>query len=296
MHFTLPESWTRTKSIQTGVRGFPALKLLPIQVCWPLGLARLEFALALFTRRRWGLKDCSASLHLSADLIRLPLLLQPQDLVGLERTGSQSLCPSPPPHFFFSPSALLSFCLSPSPSSQSPCPVPSRGACRSEAQTSWVEVGGVQHKPCRGAPGGAATAGRNRNRLPLQKPAPGLFRPLSRVLYLGLLRLGFLLRLGSPREEQGQVPGKSPGMRGSFPAVGRGLSSLLPGIPGIQHSPVKASAGAGAGAAAGRPGASWRAVAHSPGARQRPPGLHWIRPEKVAFPEIGLRPTRGLAP
>lgn len=115
MHFTLPESWTRTKSIQTGVRGFPALKLLPIQVCWPLGLARLEFALALFTRRRWGLKDCSASLHLSADLIRLPLLLQPQDLVGLERTGSQSLCPSPPPPFFFlslSPSLLLSLSIS----------------------------------------------------------------------------------------------------------------------------------------------------------------------------------------
>lgn len=31
---------------------FSALKLLPFQVCWLLGITRLEFALALFTRRR----------------------------------------------------------------------------------------------------------------------------------------------------------------------------------------------------------------------------------------------------
>lgn len=164
MHFTLPESWTRTKSIQTGVRGFPALKLLPIQVCWPLGLARLEFALALFTRRRWGLKDCSASLHLSADLIRLPLLLQPQDLVGLERTGSQSLCPSPPPPFFFlslSPSLLLSLSISVLSISM-PRPVP-----WSLSQRGTDQLGGSGGSAAQALPRGAGRSSHSR-----QKPQP----------------------------------------------------------------------------------------------------------------------------
>lgn len=55
-------------------------------------------------------------------------------------------------------------------------------------------------------------------------------------------------------------------------------------------APVMASAGAGDGGA-GRPGASWGAAARRPGARPRPPGLHWIRPEKVEFPETSMRPT-----
>ena len=52
MHSTLLESWIRTKPIPTGVLGFFALKLFPVRVCWPLGLARLEFALDLFPGRR----------------------------------------------------------------------------------------------------------------------------------------------------------------------------------------------------------------------------------------------------
>lgn len=55
--------------------------------------------------------------------------------------------------------------------------------------------------------------------------------PALPVYSLSLLRLGFLLGLGSQWEEQGQVPGKAPGMQRSFPVVGRGLSGLLPGIP-----------------------------------------------------------------
>lgn len=65
-----------------------------------------------------------------------------------------------------------------------------------------------------------------------QKPEPGRCRLLSRTLSLGPLRLSFLLRVGSCWEEQGQVPGKSLGMQGSFPAAARrGLRGLLLGMP-----------------------------------------------------------------
>lgn len=56
------------------------------------------------------------------------------------------------------------------------------------------------------------------------------------------------------------MPGKSPGMRGSFPAVGRGLSSLLPGIPGIQQPqsrPLQGLELVQRQAGLGRPGELW---------------------------------------
>lgn len=65
----------------------------------------------------------------------------------------------------------------------------------------------------------------------ISEASPGALSQLSRALSLGPLRLCFLLSLGSYWEEQGQVPGKSPKMPGSFLVACRGLSGLLPGIP-----------------------------------------------------------------
>lgn len=56
------------------------------------------------------------------------------------------------------------------------------------------------------------------------QPQGSVARQLSHALSLGPLRLRFLLGLGSYWEEQGQVPGKSPGVQESF----RG-ASVFPG-------------------------------------------------------------------
>lgn len=118
-----------------------------------------------------------------------------------------------------------------------------------------------------------------------QKPAPGLCRLLSPELSLGRSLLGLGLYLG----EQGHMPDKSPGMQGSPRGAAQRPAGWLSGL-WVCSCPVQASAGAGG---AGRPEASWRAAARGPGARPRPPGLHWIRPEKVSFPETSLRPMLG---
>lgn len=154
---------------------------------------------------------------------------------GLERISSQTLSPSLPLSLLsLWPSLLLCLSVFPYPPPLYPrCPV--CGSGHRQAQASWVEAARAQRKLWRGRPRcGRAKSSHNRQipqLLASQKPASGLFRQLSRAPSLGLLRLGFLLGLGSHREEQGQVPGKSPGMQGSFPAAGRGLSGLLPGIP-----------------------------------------------------------------
>lgn len=161
-----------------------------------------------------------------------------------------------------------------------------------------MEVAGAPRKPWHGRPCCTPSSHSRQRPKPLasQKPASGLFRQLSRVLSLGLLRLGFLLGLGSQWEEQGQVPGKSAGMQGSLPAVRRGLSGLLPGIPTLSSPSRGLCRGwswCGRRAGLGHPGELWSTglgqgsdLLGSPGSGRK----------KVAFPEIHMRPTRGLAP
>lgn len=162
-----------------------------------------------------------------------------------ENWFSDSLPFSPPLSFLsLSPSLLLSLSISllSTPDARSAEPVTVR-----HRPAGWKWLG---RRASRGAQalqsvkrgcGGPRCARSSHNRrrpqpLASQKPASGLFHQPSRVHSLGLLGLGFLLRLGSQWEEQGQVPGTSPGMQGSFPAVRRGLTALLRGIPAISSA------------------------------------------------------------
>lgn len=133
----------------------------------------------------------------------------------------------------FSPSVLLSFCSclslsipffsTPDVQSAELVTTGRRGV------SGWSAAQAVARPP--GAARRAAAAGRDHNcLLASQKSARGLCRQLSHTRSLCPLRLGFLLRLSSYGEEQGQVPGKSPGRQGSFPAAARS------GIPAFSSS------------------------------------------------------------
>lgn len=151
-------------------------------------------------------------------VLRLSALLSPSSFtLPLSFSPSVSLCLS-----LCSPSMPLM----PSLRSRSP---PGAGQ--------WVEVARAQRKRWRGRPRGAPSlANRQSPQLPAsQKPAAGLFRQLSRALSLGLLRLGFLLGLGSHREEQGQVPGTSAGMQGSFPRCRQRPGRSASWDPGVKQ-------------------------------------------------------------
>lgn len=94
-----------------------------------------------------------------------------------------------------------------------------------------------------------------------QKPDLELYLASSLVRFQGPLRLLFYLGLDSHWEEGDKVP-RMTWTQQSFPAEGSGLSGLFPGMPTFSNATSEWSR------RGGRPGVSWRPVAHRPGARQ----------------------------
>lgn len=150
----------------------------------------------------------------------------------------------------------------------------------------------AERKRWRGVPGSAlAPSSCCRQRLqPLASKKPGSV-PCS-PMHSPWVLFGFAssLELVHTAENKAKGLANHPRCKGLF----HHSEACAVGCLGSQPAttPVKASAGAGAGEA-GKPRASWIAVARRPGARPRPPGLHWIRPEKVKFPETCMRPLLG---
>ena len=181
--------------------------------------------------KQYGERRTFPDLGTDPSLDSAAMLLPPQDPVELQRVSallfylSRFSFPLSSPLFLFS----FSVPLFSTPEAQSAEPVSAgrRGRSGWSAAQAVARPPGATRRAEQPLPAETATAC-----FTSQKPAPGLCRLLSRRLSLGPLRLSFLLRLGSCWEEQGQVPGKSLGMQGSFPAAARrGLSGLLLGMP-----------------------------------------------------------------
>lgn len=182
--------------------------------------------------------------------------------------------------FLFSPSALLSFSFSPSPSSLPQMPNPRSQSPRGTGPlggSGWSAAQAVARPPVLHAeqPQQAETKTACISEASVRALSPALSCTLSGSSTARLpSRTGFTM--GGTRPSAWQI---SRDARVSPRCTQRPERSAS-WDPDAQQPQSRPLQGLELVRQAGRPGASWRAVVHRPGARQRPPGLPWIRPEK----------------
>lgn len=217
-------SWVRTGPIQGRVLGFGALKFFCTQVCWLQGPSQVRICLGLAHKSNEDSKG--QLLILCTDLTQFGCVAAAASRPRLESTGFLMLSPLPYSLSLCSLSlSPLSFSL---PSSTPDAQFTESVVSRHSGGSGWSTAQAMAQPP--GLRSGQLRLAETATAC-ISEASPGALSQLSRALSLGPLRLCFLLSLGSYWEEQGQVPGKSPKMPGSFLVACRGPSGLLPGIP-----------------------------------------------------------------